>query len=711
MKKRCTFDFETRSIADLKKVGAYKYSLHPSTRATCLAFKIRGGKVWLLGFHVVNERWEDLPQKFREMWLYLIENGYLFVAHNAFFERCIYFNILVARLGWPKIPVRRLRCTAAKAAACALPRNLEGAGEAIRLDIQKDKRGYNAMMATCKPTKQWSAWTKARAEIAAGKRVGPKKLKLAEKPEPPVFLTPESAPEVFETLYTYCKIDVQSEEELDVKLPDLIPQEQEVWHLNQKMNWRGVHVDIPTVKKVVDMLTHESGKKLKELDKLTMGLVTKPGARRSILEFLALEGIELPDLKKATVEDKLSGFELSEDMRRLLEIRKALSLTSTRKYHSFLARANDDDCIRDLSLYHGASTGRSGGTGINLYNFPRGLIRMSKDRPYATVENVASLDFEMLKVLYGDSLGLVFSAILRNMVTARPGYKLFVGDFSKVELVKLWWLARHEEGLDLVRSGRDPYRDQAAANTGLPYEEIPKDGNMRQLGKAQVLGCGFRMSWRRFLESAWDMYRLKLTKREAVDAVKSYREKHKPVVKLWDDYENAAVNAVTSGKPQEAGRCQFFTHDHFLWIELPSGRRLAYREPQIVMRAITYTALEKDDDGNDIEVEKTGKPKETIQFLGLDKSKKKLQVEFLHGGIITENITQGSARDLMMPAILRLEEAGYRVLLEVYDEGICERKNGFGSVEEFNRILTELPPWAKGLPLEAGSWSAERYRK
>lgn len=713
MLKRVTKDFETRSAADLRKVGAYKYSLHPTTRPTCLAFKIRGNPtVYFLPFDVVNRQWKDLPLELRTLWKRLIAEGYEFSAHNSFFERCIYDNILVARYAWPPIDPKKRRCTAAKAAACALPRGLEGAGESLNLRVQKDKRGYAAMMATCKPTRAWVAWKTLQDKVARGDRITEKSRQKAKLPEPPLFLEPHAAPEVWRVLYTYCKIDVRTEELLDEALPDLIPAEQEVWHLNQLLNWRGISVDLPTIRKVVSIMADESQKKLKELDRLTMGLVTSPNARQSVLDFLSLEGIELPNLQKNTVEEKLQGFELSEDMRRLLEIRKALSMASTKKYQSFLDRVCPDGKIRDLVLYCAASTGRDGGTGINVYNFPRGLLKIDKEHPYQVVNEVADLCHDMLKMLYGESLPIVFSAILRNMIIPTVGRELFVADFSKIEVAVLWWLADHFYGLQMLRDGIDPYKDQAAANTGKKYEDITDDGDDRQLGKAQILGAGFRMAWKRFKETAYTMYRLRLTSRQSVDAIKSYRTKHAPVVKLWDTYENAAVAAVETKKTQKAGKCKFFVENDFLWIELPSGRRLAYRSPRITYRAIAYTALEVDKKtGQDVEVEKIGPPKKSIQFLGLDKSKKKMQVEFTHGGILTENIVQATARDLMMPALLRLEKEGYEVLLSVYDEGVCEKPKGQGLVREFVDILCEVPSWGKGLPLEAKGWHGPRYRK
>ncbi len=679
---RITFDFETRSRCDLKKSGAYKYSLDPSTQPTCLAIKVRNpsglNPNTFLKFKEINQQWRRLPLDFRVGWIFYIDHQYLFTAHNAFFEKCIYENILVKRYGWPSIPPRLYRCTAAKAAACALPRSLEKAGEALKLSAQKDYRGYAAMMATCKPTKVWKKWN--------------------ERPlggEPPVFLEPEHAPDVWATLYEYCRRDVLAEEALDLELPDLSPDEQEIWFINQELNWRGLKLDIPTVKKIVTIMDFESRKKLKELDTLTMGLVTKPGARNSILEFLALEGIELPNLQAKTVDDKLEGFELSEDMRRLLEIRKALSKTSTRKYQAFLDRSNDDHRVRDIVMYHGASTGRDTGTGIQPHNFPRGLIKVDKDRPYAAVENVVECDHEMLKVLYGESLPILFSSILRNMIIASEGHELFVGDFSQIEVAVLWWLAGNERGLKALRAGKDPYKYQAAANLGISYEEVPDEGNDRQLGKAQVLGCGFGMGWEKFQKTAFDMYRLKLSEEQSRAAVENYRKVNSAVPELWKDYENVAV-AVTEAGPEARGaigKCRFILENKFLWVTLPSGRKLAYREPQVAWRETEYGA------------------RRTLEFYAVNSKTKKWGLERTWGGTLTENIVQAVARDLIMHALLRLKKKSYQPLLTVHDEAVCEAPLGEGSVPGFVEILCKLPPWAIGIPVTAKGWKGPRYRK
>lgn len=713
--KRLVLDFETRSAFDLKAGGAYLYSKHFSTQPTCLAFKdYQHSHIYFLDFKEINTPWGELRNSAKSQWLYFLKNGYEFTAHNAFFEQCIYNHILVGRLGWPKIDSTRWRCTAAKAAACALPRSLEGAGEALNLFHQKDKRGYAAMMQTCKPTRQFMAWTRAKEELALGKKIGPKKRALAQESAPSLFLEPHHAPHVWETLYQYCKKDILTEQALDEALPDLIPREQELWLLNQKINMRGISVDFSTIQKVVSIMEKESVKKLKELDQLTMGLVTKPGARQSILDFLKIEGIELPDIRAQTISDVLKAGKLSPDMKRLLEIRQMLSKTSTKKYHSFLNRTSRSDFrVRDLLLYHGASTGRDSGTGIQPHNFPRGVMKVDKNRPYATVENVAKLDYKMLLVLYGETLPLVFSSILRNMFIPSQGRELFVADFSKIEVAVLWWLADNTPGIQILKSGKDPYKYQAAANTGKRYEDILDDSDDRQLGKAQVLGCGFGMGWEKFLKAAFDQYRLSLTPLQAAQAVKAYRKQNERVPALWNEYEEAAIRAVRTGKRIKAGKCFFYFENKFLWVKLPSGRKLAYYKPQLVWRNREYTSLEiHPKTGKTIQVKRTTEYKETLEFLGLGPDKKKMRLERTWGGTLTENIVQAVARDLMMEAIVRLEKRGYQALLTIHDEAICEIHLGHGNLEEFTEIMCEAPAWADDqLVVDAKGWNGKRYRK
>lgn len=705
MKRRIILDFESRSASNLKKEGAFKYSLDPTTQPTCLAFKVHGAgkKVTLFPFDIINQPWDDYDLEFKSFWRKLIHDGWEFTAHNAFFEVVLYKNILVKRYGWPDIPHSQFRCTAAKAAACALPRSLEGAGAAMKLSIQKDRRGSLAMFATCRPTRAWNAWNKLQNEWTAfqkngGRKWSQKKLWKLETFEPPKFLEPNADPVTWQTLYDYCKIDVLAEEALDDALPDLIPSEQELWLLNQEMNWQGIRLDIPTSEKIVSIMEVEGKKKLGKLDKLTMGLVTKPGSRRSIMEFLALEGVEIPDIKAKTIQDVLQAGDLSPDMKALLELRQQLSKTSTRKYQSFLDRAGADHRARDISLYHGGSTGRESGSGLQPHNFPRPLIKQKDiDFVISMLEDFRFGDdhtslVEWIQFFYGE-VGMVFSSLLRGMIIPSKGCELFVADLAKIEVAFLWWLADNWPGLKILNSGGDPYVHQAMANTGRAAEIITYDE--RQLGKAQTLGAGFGMGADKFQTTAHDQYRLKLTKTQAKDAITSYRTLHSAVPVLWKLYERAAIECIeTPGKRIKVGKCVFVTENNFWWVQLPSGRKLAYRDPQITWRETDYG------------------PQKTVEFWGVNPKTKKWWLERTWGGKITENIVQAGARDLLIPAMPRLKAAQYRPLFTVHDEGICERKKGHGSLDPFIKILCERPSWAdKHLPIMAEGWVGARYRK
>lgn len=712
-------DFETRSQSDLKKEGAFKYSQHPTTRATCLAFKEWNvNKIYFFDFFAINRRWGDQPKLFRDMWKVWIKEAWDFSAHNAFFEDCIYENVLVQRYDWPEIPKELFHCTAAKAAACALPRNLEGAGSALNLPVQKDKAGYAAMMATCKPTKQYNDWVKAVADKKMGIKIGPRKQMLVQQGEPEMFLEPMKREEInrvlkegpglgddynrariWNTLYKYCKIDVKVEELVDRSLPDLIPQERKIWLLNQKINRRGLRVDVETSRKIVSIMAKEKEDKLKELDEVTMGLVTKAGARKSIIEFLALDDVIVEDIQAKTVKDLLDGDKLSNDGRRLLEIRKALSKVSTRKYQSFIDRSGLDNRVRDILLYHGASTGRDTGSGIQPHNFPRPVISIPKKNPYAPVEDVIEFDSGMLKVLYGDSLGMLFSSILRNMILPSPGCELFVGDYSKIEVAVLWYLADNLIGIGWLKDGLDPYKVQAAENVGVTYEDIDDESDDRQLGKAQILGCGFGMGKDKFKTTAYEMYRLNLTEGQSKKAVESYRKTHFRVEELWYEYQEAMTTALKEQTTTFAGKCEFSykvdrrRRTQFLWVTLPSGRKLAYANPEIIKYETEFGV-------------KTG-----LQYWGV-KNQKQWLPERTWGGKITENIVQATARDLMAPAMLRCENAGYTALLNVHDEMITEKKIGEGSVEEFIKIICKRPKWADdNLVIEAKGWKGPRYKK
>lgn len=734
---KVTHDFETQSECNLKKAGAYEYSMHPTTRVLCFAFKPRTEKtVWLFNFHQMQKPWSTLPAAFRAAWVkWINDDEFIFSAHNAYFEQCIYRNVLVARLGWPEIPIEKYRCDAAKCAYAALPRNLQDAGAVARTMIQKDPEGHRVMMKLCKPTSAWTQWKKAHDEINSGVRVGPKKRKIAEKPEPMKFWTPETAPEEFEILYRYCKVDVLAEEQIDMKLPDLPAFEQRLWFIDQKINLRGVQVDRPLVTRIAGIMADEAKVMNKELDILTMGLVSSGNQRDAIMDFLSIEGIEMPDLRAKTVDDFLANGKVTGDNAKVLEIRRALSKSSTAKYQTFATRSMSDGRVRDILLFLGAQrTGRWAGKGVQPQNFPRGVIK----NIYEAIDRIKTCSVEELKMLYGENLMPLFSSVLRGMFIATPGYEMYVEDYNAIECRVLWWLAGHEKGLDKFRKGLDPYRIRAADIFQKHILEVTDDE--RQVGKAAELGCGYQMGDKKFVTSAWDVYRAKVTADLAKVAVASFRKDNWPVVEMWEHYQEAAISAVENpGSVYKVGHVQFGKFGRTLYIQLPSGRRLSYVDPEIAQEPVQTFEL----NGERLYASNAETMKKHLEAGAVHTGEfyaKKLKYwevnqmarkedciipkwarESTYGGKLVENVTQAVSRDILAEAVVRAEDAGFDVLMHSHDENVSEApigkfktkrdEKGVLYCPDYRAVMEELPKWAVGLPLKASGWAGDRYRK
>lgn len=720
--QKVTIDFETQSEVNLKKAGAAEYAAHVSTRAMCLGVKLDTWKApWLFDFPTMQMNFKRLPYSFRATWVKWIANPeFVFSGHNAFFEQCIYHFVLQRRLGWPAIPVRKWRCTAAKAAAVAIPRNLADAGAVMRTTTQKDFEGHRVMMKLCKPTKAWANWVK--------KPVGE---------EPFKFYTPETASEDFQTLYHYCKIDVVSEELLDAALPDLTPTEQKIWEADQRMNMRGIAVDLPLVNKISNIMDDEARTMNKELDVLTMGLVASGGARDAILDFLLLEGVELPDLRAKTVDDFLANGKMSGDAAALLKIRRALSKSSTAKYAMFKLRAASDGRVRDLLMYHAASTGRWGGKGIQPQNFPRGVIKDTEE----AIARIMSESVDDLKMLYGENLMPLFSSVLRGMFIPTPNFNMYVEDYNAIEARVLHWLAGYEDGLEMFRQGIDPYKALAATMFKKSILEVTDEE--RQVGKAAELGCGYQMGAKKFVTSAWDVYRAKVDLPLAKIAVSTYRDTHSEVVELWKNYENACIFATENpGKRYRVGRVVFQMKGRFLQIILPSGRPLSYCDPLIKNDQTLRFEKGMGDDYDAIYVVEKYEGEilgseigrrlklngyrcglafhsKKFTYMAVNQKARKEECpipkwvrERSYGGKITENIVQAVSRDILAEAFVRVEKAGYAPLMHSHDELVSEAPVGSrASSEGYRALMEELPEWADGLPLKASGWMGPRYAK
>lgn len=717
---RATIDFESRSTIKLKKQGTLRYATSPTTDVLVMAYRLPYWKtgrteIWTpeyptLGIMEQGGNWDALMELFD--W---IQAGGLVEAHNAWFERNMWRHIMVSRYGWPEMPKRNWRCSAAQAAACALPRGLDDALAAVRLSLRKDAPGEKVMKKMMKPRKARKAERKAWQE---------------KHGDTPIETLYWETPELLQDLYRYVRQDVLAEEALSYMLPDLSDDELEMFWLDQDINDRGFQLDMEAVNAALELISVETTKLNGELELLTGGAVTRATQRDRMKAWLLTEGCSLPNTQAATLDGILEtwnpAWHGSDKAKRAIEILRVLGRSSTSKYEAMRLQADlTDGRLRGGLLYHGASTGRWTGVGVQPHNFPKGTLKALKDEtPNTFVERlwdaIKTRDRDFILDEFKASILEVLSHGLRSAIIAPEGKELFVADFASIEARVVLWLAGDEEALEVFRLGKDIYLYTAEGIYKRPLTKA--DTTERQMGKQAVLGLGFQMGAPKFVDTVAkygitiveDNYcddcgnSVKGHRKQnhpfvcdepaditAVQVVDAYREKYWRTVELWKAQEDAAITCVKTKRSVECGKVVWHYRYNFLWCELPSGRELAYAYPTVSMQQTAW-----------------GSQKETLQFKGVNPKTKQWQTQKTYGGMIVENITQAVARDLIAEAIMRLEKHPvYEPVLSVHDEALAEAPTGLGSVEEFEHIVAEVPDWAYGLPVAAEAWSGVRYRK
>lgn len=669
-------DYETYSEANLKKVGAFEYSIHPSTEIICASWRL-GTRATLAA--APTKTWVPGRDSHLDLWHAFTDPDVILVAHNALFEQVITRNVFAEKyLGTAEgasayaleqrekirsLAPQRWLCTASLASALALPRKLADVAAVLKLPVQKDMDGHRLMLKWCKPRKP----TKNNPS------------------------TRHTNPDELKRLVSYCATDTDAETLLLLKLPELSGRERKVWCLDQAINLRGFRVDRPLVKTVLQMIAEETVLLNSATSRLSRGTIRSTKQRDATLDWLSDQGAYFADLTKKTVEDALAVGDLPKPVKRMLEIRQAASKSSTAKYQAFEMRSRHDGAVRDILVYHAASTGRWGGAGIQPQNLPRPTISDA----IGTAEVLRDCDLEMVRTMFGDPME-VFASCLRSMIIARKGTTLDVMDFASIEARVLFWVARHEEGLKAFREGRDLYVEQAADAFQIPAEEIAKDSLERFVGKTLILGAGFGMGKDKFRGTCAAQGKI-VSEEIAELGITSYREKHAPVVKLWRSIERAAISAVENlGKRFTVNRTSWWVRGEYLWCQLPSGRRLAYFGPAVKHEPTPW-----------------GERRPVLYHWGADAKTKRWVFGKTYGGRLVENVVQAIARDLMSEAMLRIDARGpWQLVLCVHDELVAERPlKGPGSLGEFQALMEQLPLWADGIPVKTEGWSGRRYRK
>lgn len=641
-------DFETRSEVDLGKVGAWNYSTHPSTEILCMAYAFSEGHV-----AYKYDNWGCYPEG-------VLYKDMFFVAHNSMFENYIWHNILVKRYGWPVIPLRQWRCTAALAATHALPRSLENAAIALKLKEQKNMEGKRIMLKMCKPRK------------------------ISKNNKNKWFEDPED----FQKLYDYCIKDVEVERAIHNSLPQLSKKEQELWFLDQMINTRGIQIDQELVYAALYLAEEYIKECNAKLQILTNGYVDKCSQVARMRNWMASVGVHVDSLDKESVAKTLLSEVCSGKVLNVLRLRQEVGKTSVKKFQAIKNAVCSDRKLRDTLVYHGASTGRWTGKIVQPHNLPRGSVKDIE----LCIKNIKKRNLKAFKFLYPNVMDALSSCV-RGALVAAPGKELLVVDFASIEARVLAWIAGEGEALNEYRKGEDSYVKMAEAI--YRTDQITKD--MRFVGKTAVLGCGYGMGVERFKDTCASMGQ-EISESLAQQAVTAFRKKNHNIVNFWYKVEEAAMDAVRYRKRtfnyNKANTTKIYWEKvkNFLYCTLPSGRKLAYHYPKISRK------------------EEFNQTNDRLGFTGVALGNKYTE-QFAWGGKLVENIVQAIARDLLAEAMLRVETHDYKVILHVHDEIVAEVPEGCNTLQTFISIITTLPDWAEGCPIEAEGWRGKRYKK
>jgi DNA polymerase len=662
--KDCHIDFETRSEVDLRKTGVYVYAEHRSTDVWCAAYAIDNGEVktWVPG--------QPCPP---EIVAHIAAGGAMW-AHNAAFERTIWQHVLAARYKWPLPKIEQWNCTMARAYAMALPGALDSAAAALGISEAKDPVGYRTMLRMSRPRR----WDENNEAVWWDDPVRIKEL------------------------IAYCVQDVVVERELHARLMELRPIERDVWILDQRINDRGIYVDKalcaaarPIIEVTLTKLNHE-------IRTVSKGLVPSCEAVAKIVEFCRMRGVDTESIARDDVIDLLSRKDLPEDVRHVLTLRAEAGKAAVKKIDALVMGCSEDGRARGLLAYHGASTGRWAARRFQPQN-----IKRPKDKAQdELIPLVMTGSARVVEMIAGPPLEVV-GDILRGLIIAAPGSSLYAADFSNIEGRALAWLANEKWKINAFHSfdkgkGYDLYVLAYARAFGIHPDNVTDQ--QRQIGKVMELALGFGGGVGAFQTMARG-YGVDVPDERANDLKLAWREAHPSVKQFWYDTEDAAVGAVRQpGRATNNGRLSFKAAGSFLFMRLPSGRMLTYPYPKLreVMTpwgskkmSLTYKT-----------VVNSANNRRVIKDPGNSSNWARIST---YGGSLVENAVQAIARDVMAEAMLRVEAAGYPVVLTVHDEIVSEAADR--SVKEFKSLIEQGPIWAGGFPITAKAWTGARYRK
>ena len=653
-----TIDIETRSDKDISKCGVYAYTDTPYFDILLFAYSIDGQPVQV----VDTANGEEIPENVLAA---LADENVVKRAFNCNFERVCLSKYL--RENYPQyfqsysidedtvgdfLNPESWHCSMIHARTFGLPSSLAEVGKVLGIEQQKMTDGKALVKFFCVPY-----------DTIDGV---------------PQFHSPTDYPDKWEIFKAYNKRDVEAELEIDRKLsrfpvPDFIWQE---FYLDQEINDRGILVDMQLADKAINLDAKAKEELTAEVQKLTG--VENPNSVYQLLDWLETQGYKSDSLGKTQVLELIKT--AKEPVKSVLQMRLQLSKSSVKKYTAMKNTACSDNRARGMFSFYGASrTGRWAGRNVQLQNLPQNhLPDLTEAR-----ELVKYSSFEDIQMLY-DDVPDTLSQLIRTAFIPKSGYKFLVVDFSAIEARVIAWLAGEEWRMRAFAYGEDIYCASASKMFGVPVVKHGENGHLRQKGKISELACGFGGSVGAMKAMGADS--LGLSDTELKQIVTDWREASPHITELWWAVDRAVKKAVEEKTATKTHGLLFSYEAGFLFIRLPSGRRLAYAKPYI------------------------GKNKfggESVTYMGINAQKKWDRIES-YGPKFVENCVQGIARDLLMYSMQTLSQ--HFIVGHIHDEMIIECPKDT-KLEEICQQMAITPDWAKGLLLRADGYECNFYKK
>ena len=647
--KKLSCDIETFSDVDLIRCGVYKYADSPNFEMLLFAYAVDDGDV-----HIIDiAGGEELPEKIIQA---IKSDTVVKTAYNAQFERVCLSRYLKLPEGEYLNP-QSWYCTAVQAAELALPLSLADVGSVLGLERQKMTEGKELIKyfcVPCKPTKSNGNRTRNRPCHDINK---------------------------WETFKKYCMRDVDVERQIadKLKMYPISDEEHRLYVLDQIINDRGVLVDSELAEQAVKLNSIQTAVAVEQAYMIT-GL-ENPNSVTQLKQWLKENGVEIESLSKKAV--KSLADETDEDVSEMLKLRLLMAKTSVKKYEAVIRSVCSDNRVHGMMRFCGANrTGRWSGNILQPQNLPQNHL------PDLTLARdiVKDGDFEMLDMMFGN-VPNVLSELIRTVLIPKPNHRFIVADFSAIEARVLAWIAGEQWRIDTFKNGGDIYCASASKMFKVPVEKHGVNGELRQKGKISELACGYGGSVGALKNMG--AVEMGVQENELQGLINDWRNANPHIVRFWYEVGNAAMKAIKEKTTVPLGKLVFAYERGILFIRLPSGRRLSYIKPRIGTNRF----------GGD-----------SITYMGINSAKKWDRLETF-GGKLTENIVQGTARDLLANALINAANAGYDTVFHVHDEIICEVPNGYGSVDELCRLMCIKPEWADGLPLNADGFECEYYKK